>query len=163
MKASIIPAQITTVEDRIAANLNFTQLLLLSIPLFLSALVFFVFPPIGKYSLYKLIIAVISTSFISVLAIRVKDKLLIDILRQRTKYYLRPRIYIYTRQSTIAQEEEIAARPNIKVNAKKSLATPSTQLSLKARISSQKLLQNRKYIVAFQSKEGGLVVKVSSS
>jgi hypothetical protein len=36
MRTRVIPAQITTVEDRIAGNLNLTQILLLMIPVILG-------------------------------------------------------------------------------------------------------------------------------
>ena len=73
MKVSAIPAQVTTVEDRIAGNLNLTQLLLLASPLFLVAVIMFLLPPYGKYSLYKLIVAVIISSVSATLAIRIND------------------------------------------------------------------------------------------
>jgi hypothetical protein len=40
MKTTIVPAQVTTVEDRITARLTFTQLLLLVTPVFLSGAMF---------------------------------------------------------------------------------------------------------------------------
>src|ERR1700679_151020 len=95
MKISAIPAQITTVEDRIAGNLNLTQLMLLAAPLFLTAVVFFVLPPIDRYSLYKLLVCLVTTICSGLLALRIKDKLLLDHLRLVAGYKLRSHIYVY--------------------------------------------------------------------
>jgi hypothetical protein len=39
MRTTVIPAQITTVEDRIAANLNLTQIILLLASLFVATFI----------------------------------------------------------------------------------------------------------------------------
>jgi len=48
MKTTTVPAQVTTVEDRLAGNLSLTQLLLLVCPVFVSCLIYVVFPPFIK-------------------------------------------------------------------------------------------------------------------
>ena len=53
MKVRSIPAQITTVEDKIAGNLNLTQILLLMIPVFWLMIVYTIFPPYMEFSVYK--------------------------------------------------------------------------------------------------------------
>ena len=45
MKMTVVPAQVTTVEDRIIGSLGFSQILLLVIPIFVSAGVFALVPP----------------------------------------------------------------------------------------------------------------------
>ena len=45
MKTAIVPAQVTTVEDKVAGNLNLTQLLLIASPVFVRGVIYAVFPP----------------------------------------------------------------------------------------------------------------------
>ena len=40
MRTTVIPAQITTVEDKIAGSLNLTQILILMIPVFWATIVY---------------------------------------------------------------------------------------------------------------------------
>ena len=40
MKMTVVPAQVTTVEDRIIGNLGFSQILLLIVPVFAAAGIF---------------------------------------------------------------------------------------------------------------------------
>lgn len=56
MRMTVVPAQITTVEDRIIGNLGFSQILLLIVPLFVSAGVFVLLPPFIGGAIYKYII-----------------------------------------------------------------------------------------------------------
>ena len=53
---TVVPAQVTTVEDRIIGNLGFSQILLLIVPVFASAFIFGLFPPFMGGALYKYII-----------------------------------------------------------------------------------------------------------
>ncbi|MHB1865431.1 MAG: hypothetical protein ACYCPS_04730 [Candidatus Saccharimonadales bacterium] len=159
MKAAIIPAQITTVEDRIAANLNFTQILLLTTPLFISAIDFFVLPPIGRYVTYKLAIAIVITCSLSFLAIRVKEKLVLDLIKLRFKYFLRPDIYVY---QPGFREDQIHHQLLIFNGQVKTRLTEANSLSTNAKTSSQKLLVNKHYKVSFLLKSGGLVVRVNT-
>ena len=46
MKTQVIPAQITTVEDKIVGSLTFSQLLLLLTPVALVALIYAFMPPL---------------------------------------------------------------------------------------------------------------------
>ena len=162
MKVSIVPAQITTVEDRITANLSFTQLILLSIPLFLTALIFFLFPPIDTFSLYKLVVSILITSVSASLAIRVKDKLLLDLIKLRAKYALRPNLYVYRKQGLEYYEVKYG-QTIFYHRTRKPISIRSTIVSSKATDNSSKLLKDANYKVAFKSKRGGLSVEVRSA
>jgi hypothetical protein len=97
VKVTVVPAQITSVEDTIAGSLTLNQALLLITPILLSGLLFIFLPPLMHGSLYKyLLIIVISLLFV-VLAIRVKGTLLIFWLIIRLRYNLRPRFFIYNK------------------------------------------------------------------
>ncbi len=161
MKVSAIPAQVTTVEDRIAGNLNLTQLLLLASPLFLVAVIMFLLPPYGKYSLYKLIVAVIISSVSATLAIRINDKIVLELIKIRLKFELRPHLYVYGKQKITPEPEETIQVTKVPRKLK-TVSAPKLELSKTARHRSQKLLADRRVKVVFSSKEGGLNVKVSA-
>ncbi len=160
MKTSIIPAQITTVEDRIAANLNFKQLVLLAVPLFVVAFTFLVLPPISKFSLYKLVLSMI-VSLPASLAIRIKDTILLDVIILQARYFMRPKIYVYKRQ--LMPKEIEAFTPTLYEKPKTKRSPRFSDIPQSARYKSQKLLTDKGYKVVFSSKSGGLNVKVSTS
>lgn len=58
MKTTIVPAQITTVEDTIAGNLSLNQILLLASPVFLDSALFVVLPPFYHAAAYKIILLI---------------------------------------------------------------------------------------------------------
>ena len=74
MKTTIIPAQITTVEDKIAGNLNLTQIIILMIPVLWTAFVYVGLPPATKLSLYKLPLILLVVFVCMTLALRIKGK-----------------------------------------------------------------------------------------
>lgn len=56
MKVTVVPAQVTTVEDHVAGSLGFSQLILFAIPVFGGALLYAILPPSMEYCLYKIIV-----------------------------------------------------------------------------------------------------------
>jgi hypothetical protein len=95
MKTTIVPAQVTTVEDKIAGNLNFTQLLLLVTPVFISGALFAFLPPFMNLRGYKIVISVLIAVICMTLAIRIKGKILLLWISIIGQYNLRPRYYLY--------------------------------------------------------------------
>lgn len=104
MKNTIIPAQITTVEDKIAGNLNLTQIMLLMLPVF-SGIVFYamIFPQM-KISITKIILESIIFIVSSVLAIRIKGKLIVNWLIVILKFNLRPKYYLFDKNDSYLRE-----------------------------------------------------------
>ena len=104
MKNTVIPAQITTVEDKIAGNLNLTQIMLLMLPVF-SGIVFYamIFPQM-KISITKIILESIIFIVSSVLAIRVKGKLIVNWLIVILKFNLRPKYYLFDKNNSYLRE-----------------------------------------------------------
>lgn len=95
MKSTIVPAQVTTVEDRITASLTVTQLLILITPICLCG-VLYVFCPINfKFSAYKIVILSTLSPTIWVLSLRVKGKLVVNWLSILVRYASRPKYYIF--------------------------------------------------------------------
>ena len=101
MKTTTVPAQVTTVEDRLAGNLSLTQLLLLVSPVFISCLLYVVFPPFLKVSLFKVSISVLIFLFFSIMSIRVRGKIIIMWLLLVLKYRNRPKYYLYDKNDRI--------------------------------------------------------------
>lgn len=104
MKVALVPAQVTSVEDRIIGNLSSAQTILLIGPLFFGGLLLALAPPYMALSLYKLVIGLGLISVGAILAIRFKGKLLGKWLLIYLKYYLRPKIYVYNKNVAECRE-----------------------------------------------------------
>ena len=94
MKTVVIPAQITTVEDKIAGNFNLTQIMLLMAPVFWAVIVYTVLTPRLSFSLYKLPLIFIVTAVCIALAVRYKEKVVLNWVMVLLKYNLRPKYYL---------------------------------------------------------------------
>ena len=106
MKTSIVPAQVTSIEDTITGNLNLKQIILLVIPVFILALVFVIIPPSMSVNLLKCVIALAMSLPFVVLSIRHKGVVLLDELRIVIGYWLRPHIYLLTHYATDDYRED---------------------------------------------------------
>lgn len=111
MKHTVVPAQITTVEDRIAGNLTFIQIMLLVIPLILSTVIYAIISPRLHLSTLKLTMVAIQFSVFGILAIRINGKVLMDWLIIILRYSLRPRIYIFTKNDLAGREIYTTNKP----------------------------------------------------
>lgn len=108
MRATAVPAQVTTVEDRIMGNLGFSQLVLFILPIFVSAGLFVILPPIMHGSLYKYIMMVIISIISGILAIRIRGKIVLFWLITIARYNLRPSYYVF--QKSVAYREEYKSK-----------------------------------------------------
>ncbi len=106
MRSTVVPAQITTVEDRVAGNLGISQLLLLLVPVFSGALLYIILPPFFAYSTYKVVMLTILSVLCVVGAIRIKGQILLIWLIAITRYNLRPRYYVYNKNDTHGREAD---------------------------------------------------------
>jgi hypothetical protein len=104
MRTTIVPAQVTTVEDRIAGRLGLTQMLLLIAPIFGGSAIFVVFPPFFAYAVYKVVLITCVATLSALLAIRIKGKILLFWAITLLHYNLRPRYYLFNKNSTHARE-----------------------------------------------------------
>ncbi len=163
MKVTVVPAQVTTVEDRIAGNLGLSQVLLLVTPIFLGAALYVVLPPNMHLAIYKLIIIVALALICSSLAIRIKGKIVLFWLVVILSYNLRPRYYLYNKNSllhrdqydqVIEEEEAVEATTTLKLNR---LAPLSSADSLRI----QSLLDNPAAHLTFENTKGGLYVRIT--
>jgi hypothetical protein len=106
MRVSIVPAQITTVEDKIAGNISVQQAILLGAPILFGFILALVFPPSGQFVTYKIILVAILFAVCGSLAIRVKDRIVAQWLKLFVIYCARPEHYIYDKNSTYLRDAE---------------------------------------------------------
>lgn len=106
MRVSIVPAQITTVEDKIAGNISVQQAMLLGIPLLFGFITAVVFPPSGQFVAYKMVIVATLFVICGSLAIRVKDRIVAQWLKLFIVYCARPEHYVYNKNSSYLRMSE---------------------------------------------------------
>lgn len=111
MKTTVVPAQVTTVEDKVAGNLSFTQMILLVIPVFLNGLLYVILPPFFGFSFAKLIIGIALALLCATMAIRVKGKILLQWIAIVSKYKMRPHYYLYNKNDTHLRKQESKLEP----------------------------------------------------
>lgn len=163
MRVTAIPAQVTTVEDRITGNLNLVQLILLCTPVFAAGLLFAIVPPVMHLSSYKLPLIIILVLLCGSLAIRIKGKLVLFWIAILLRYWLRPRYYVFNKHSAHGREQyhtsfEIVdeAISEVPVHTdKKSI------LSFQDITKVQELIANPAANLAFESRKGGLYVRIT--
>lgn len=129
MRVSIVPAQITTVEDKIAGNVSVQQAMLLGVPILLGFIIALVFPPSGQFVAYKITIVLGLFIICGSLAIRIKDRIVAQWLKLFVIYSARPLHYIYDKNSTYLRDTEpieVASEEVVESQrVKKPIITPS--------------------------------------
>lgn len=114
MKTTTVPAQVTTIEDKIAGNLNLSQLMLLCAPIFLSAVGYVLVPPLAKFTYAKLAIFIALVFIFSTLSIRLRGKLIVQWIAVIGRYNLRPRYYIYNKNDPYLRPVKTAVKQSSK-------------------------------------------------
>ncbi len=97
MRTTVIPAQVTTVEDKITGNLNLTQILLLLSPVLWSTVIYILFYPHMKFTWIKVPIMGIISAVSLILAIRIRGKVMIEWLIIIARYNARPAYWIFNK------------------------------------------------------------------
>ncbi len=96
MIISVVPAQVTSIEDKIAGNLTFSQIVLLILPVFVSTGLIIFLPPVVKLAAYKVILIIILGIPPLVMAVRINGELVLARLLVLFSYYRRPKLYLST-------------------------------------------------------------------
>jgi hypothetical protein len=166
MRTTIVPAQITTVEDRIAGRLGLSQLLLLILPIFGGSGIFVILPPFFNYAVYKLVIIVCMVVLCGLLAIRIKGKILLFWGITLLRYNLRPRYYVFNKNS--AHTRDVITQAAIPVEATEEAKTPKVvraplpQLSTAELVAIETILANPDANLHFKTdKKGALSVSIT--
>lgn len=164
MKVTVVPAQVTTIEDRIAGNLGLSQLMLLAAPVFGGSVLYVLLPPTFHNAAYKLVAIVILFLLCSLLAIRIKGKIILFWLVVLLRYTMRPRYYVFDKRSPASREdyrhydkleyEEI-------VETKPKETKQALRLSTAQLMNLHKLIENPAANLSFESKKGGLYVRIT--
>jgi hypothetical protein len=165
MKTTIVPAQITTVEDRIAGSLTFPQIVLMIIPLLTSTAIYVCIPTQMHFGITKIILICLQFLFFGILAIRIQGKILAEWLVIYLRFSFRPRRYIFTKNDIFARSIDLKTVETAKsINkAKKKKKIISRVLSLPDRAKMNSLLKNPAMSVSFKlAKKGGLYISLKS-
>lgn len=146
MRTTIVPAQVTTVEDRIAGRLGLTQLLLLIMPIFGGSAIFVVLPPFFAYAVYKLVLITCVAVLCALLAIRIKGKILLFWAITLLRYNMRPRYYLFNKNTTHAREivlpADIEDEPSEETITEAAAPTRRISLTTAERVQIEDLLAN---------------------
>ncbi len=168
MKTTVVPAQITTVEDRIAGNLTFTQIIMMVIPLITGTALYVLLPPRSHFNVFKLILIGIQFAIFGIMAIRFRGKILIEWLVILMRFKLRPRIYIFTKNDScgrVSTNVNIVEEKTITENTKEPLKKAIlNNLSIYDQSKIDKLFDNPSLTFRFGlRKKGGIDVSVVSA
>lgn len=166
MKNAIVPAQITSVEDKLAGNLTLNQLLLLTAPIFIDIGIYTILPKELQLNSYKLLFMFFSNCLLCVAAIRVKNRLVIGWLILLVRYNLRPRYFVFNKNDefqrlkteTVTEINKPKEGPNY-LKSKPKLIAKGLSVSYEEQIRLNSLLANPKISLGFMlQKNGGLRV-----
>lgn len=165
MRTTVIPAQITTVEDKIAGNLNLTQIMILMVPVFWSTIVYAIFPAPMKLALYKLPVALSVTLLCIILSLRIKGKVIVSWLGVLIRYNLRPKYYLfnkndaYLREMYLPEFEKRSVKLFQKAPAKKEIKIKASSFGMKELIALRGFINNPNYSLSLKpDRRGGLYV-----
>lgn len=165
MKVTVVPAQVTTIEDRVVGNLGISQLLLLTLPVFGGSAVFIVLPPFYHAAVYKLVLLVLACLVCGVMAIRIRGQLVLQRLLVLMCYVSRARYYVYDKRClhgrSMYQHSE-SAEPVAEPLLSGRKLRPATKLSVMDAIKLQHVIDNPAAQVQFETtKRGGLYVRIT--
>lgn len=157
MRTTVIPAQVTTVEDTIAGNLTLTQIILFILPVLFSTAIYAVLPVRMAFTAYKIpLIILVSLTFI-LLALRIKGRLVLNWITLLATYSLRPHLYVFNKNTLYFRELVVP-----KVKQKKAVfikkAKPAIEIPEQPEIDYESLLRNTDVNIRF-TRKGLLVVK----
>lgn len=164
MKVTVVPAQVTTVEDRIMGNLGFSQLMLLILPIFASALIYFILPPMMGSSIYKFVIMAIFAVLCGISAIRIKGKIVLLWAIVMARYNVRPKFYVFNKNTAAYREQydtvKTESEEEQKDVAKPIIAIPKLDFHESAKLLA--VMQDPASKLRFETtKKGGLNVRLT--
>ncbi len=163
MKIRNIPAQITTVEDKIVGNLSLTQMILLMIPIFWFMVVYALFYPFMQYSWYKLPIFLIIGLSSLILALRIKEKIILSWLTILLRFTTRPKYYVlnkndsYLRHMDVMSFDKEKATAKVKLHEKEKKSVPDKAFSIRDFVKLENLLTDPRFSFSIKSHKKGAV------
>lgn len=164
MKTTVVPAQITTVEDRVAGNFTLIQIVLLIIPMIIGASIYAIIAPKLHFDSLKLILITTQLILFGTLAFRIKGKIIADWLIILTRYAARPRRYVFTKSDPIYRDIVIEKTEPVAIPAEENAenkSKPINHLSLLEQIKIDRLFQNNATSISFKlQRKGGVDVSL---
>lgn len=161
MKQTVVPAQITTIEDKISGRLSFQQLMLLAGAIFLDFTVYAALPSSMHLSMYKLALLLSITVTACLSAVRIKGKILLSWVITIARYNNRPRRFIFNKNDNYMRYEligpEVPEKP-AEATAKEPIKAAKS-LSERDRLKLNELLARS--AVRYSIKKRGLHVHIS--
>jgi hypothetical protein len=165
MRTTTVPAQITTVEDKIAGELSLVQLLLLVTPIFGGATIFVVLPPFFASAPYKIVVIVCIAVLFATLAIRIKGKIILTWLLILARYNTRPRYYLFNKNDTHMRDIPKPEAPQEiieETESKKTARVPLPSLSTAELVQVEQLIASPEANLHFRTdKKGALSVHIT--
>lgn len=157
MKRSIVPAQITTVEDRVLGNLTPYQAGLISLPLIFGVLFYATLPPHFHLKLYKIALIAGLELVGAILSIRVNDQMLIFWLMTRLRYNLRPRYYVYDKNDTYLRNisEFVPVIAEKKVPKEKSVLAKLQEVAVPDAVRIEEIMADERVNLRFKTGKNG--------
>lgn len=154
MRTTIIPAQITTVEDKIAGNLSMAQILIMLIPVGLTAMIYSLLTPSMKLVSYKLFLIIAVTLVCLILAIRIKDKIVAEWLSVLIKYTNRPKYYLFNKNNLTGRTVELPIMPKERHISKskviRNIEDPHDEINLSDQIKLDDLVNSGKVALHYR-------------
>lgn len=154
MRTTIIPAQITTVEDKIAGTLNMTQILILMFPILWTAVIYILLAPSMKLVPYKLLLILGVTLLCFILSFRIKEKIVAEWLGILMAYRLRPKFYLFNKNDLTGRTLDIPEMPSevvlTKKIAKKTSKAKDQAVSLSDIVKLEHLIESGKVALRYQ-------------
>jgi len=111
MRTTVIPAQITTVEDTIAGNLTLTQILLLLSPVLITTGSYVILPEQMTFPVYKIVFTTLVSLFFVVMSVRIKGKLIANWTVILLAYFSRPKLYLFDKNTNFLRENISNIKP----------------------------------------------------
>src|SRR5208282_6697875 len=121
MITTTVPAQITNLEDKVAANLTLKQLLLLISSVFTDLIMVALIPLKFKINPPKLFLIFLVTGFMILAATKVKGKLILTWTILIARYLYKPKYYVFNKNDTYLRISKINTtneifKPKISIN-----------------------------------------------
>lgn len=153
MRTTIIPAQITTVEDKIAGSLSLTQILMLMFPMLFTAFLYILIPPTMAYPAYKLTLTLLVALISLILAIRIKNKLVVEWLLVLVRFQNRPKYYLANKNSLYGRVLDLPKdKTEVKItkNLVRKEKVTKANLSIPELVRLENLIESGKLAVRYQ-------------
>jgi hypothetical protein len=157
MKSSIIPSQVTTIEDRISGSFSLTQIMLILSSVFVSVGIYAIVPEPNTIAGYKLALIVSVLTIAIILSIRISDKIILHHCVIILAFLLRKRTFVYNK-NTLKYRSVPTPQP-------KHTPTPTLKRSPASEVSADSFSKNlslqHNISIQYKFKKGGLHVQAS--